>query len=297
MKSELPEPPEHPKSIVFLGTPEAAVPSLRKLVEAGFEIPLVITMPDRRRSRRSAPTGTAVKQAASELGLRVSKNAAEALEVGADCGVVVAFGQLISEEILSKLPMINVHFSLLPKWRGAAPVERAILAGDETTGVCIMRLDVDLDTGPIYSSHEAAIGDDVTAPELTKELAEIGANELVSSLRRGLVDPSPQLGTPSLAKKITRSDLKLDWRLPAVQLNRFIRVGGAWTTNDSSVLKVHSARVVPGEGSPGALENDLVATGSDLLQLLVVQPEGKNRLAARDWINGARLGSHPRLGL
>jgi methionyl-tRNA formyltransferase len=127
----LPPPPEHPRSVVYFGSPADAVPALVALVEAGFEVPLVITMPDRRRGRRAAPSPTPVKEAALELGIAVSDQISDALTVDADCGVVVAYGELIDTKVLSLLPMINVHFSLLPRWRGAAPVERALLAGDK----------------------------------------------------------------------------------------------------------------------------------------------------------------------
>ncbi len=253
-------------------------------------------MPDRRRGRRAAPTATPVKEAATQLGIPVSEEVADALSVDADCGVVVAYGRLIDRTVLSQLPMINLHFSLLPRWRGAAPVERAILAGDRATGVCVMGLEPELDTGPVYRRRETEIGEQTTAQELSEQLAKLGAEELVFAIQEGLTDPVPQIGTVTTANKIRRADLSLDWKLSAVELDRVVRVGGAWTTNESSLLKIHQTRVVSGEGEPGVLDHDLVGTSKDLLQLLVVQPEGKSRMEADAWINGAHLGTKARLG-
>lgn len=296
MTDGLPLPAEHPRSLVYFGSPESAVPPLRALAEAGFEIPLVVSMPDRRRGRRTAPVPTAVKEAASQLGIAVSENVDDALSVQADCGVVVAYGRLIERHVLAQLPMINLHFSLLPRWRGAAPVQRAILAGDRETGICVMALESELDTGPIYRRQEIKIDDEVTAHELTERLAELGAQELVAALREGLKDPLPQTGEVTVAAKIHRSDLKLDWKISAVELDRIVRVGGAWTTNGSSLLKIHKVRVIDGLGESGVLVHDLVGTGKGLLQLLIVQPEGKPRMDAQAWINGAHLGAKSRLG-
>ncbi|MBK01405.1 MAG: methionyl-tRNA formyltransferase [Acidimicrobiaceae bacterium] len=292
----LPAPPEHPRSVVYFGSPAAAVPALIALVDAGFEIPLVISMPDRRRSRRAEPSPTPVKEAALKLGIAVSEEVSDALTVTADCGVVVAYGRLIDTNVLHRLPMINVHFSLLPRWRGAAPVERALLEGDKKTGVCIMGIEPELDAGPVYRWRETDIKPTVTATELREELAILGARELVTALREGLRDPVPQEGEVSVAKKIHRADLQLDWARSAIELDRVVRVGGAWTTTNSAVLKVHEARPVEGTAIPGELDRDLVGTGEGLLRLLVVQPEGKSRLNATAWINGARLGPDAQLG-
>ena len=253
-------------------------------------------MPDRRRSRRAAPTATPVKAVATKLGIPVSEEVTDALSVDADCGVVVAYGRIIDRTVLAQLPMINLHFSLLPRWRGAAPVERAILAGDTTTGVCVMGLEPELDTGPVYRRRETEITEHTTAQELSEQLAKLGAEELVASIQEGLTDPVPQMGEATTANKIHRSDLNLDWELSAVELDRVVRVGGAWTTNESSLLKIHRTRVVSGEGEPGVLNHDLVGTSKDSLQLLIVQPEGKSRMDADAWINGAHLGTKARLG-
>ena len=156
--------------LVFLGTPEAAVPSLRCIVSAGHEVALVVSRRDSRRSRRGDPEPSPVKREALELGLQVTDDLDQVTGVGAELGVVVAYGRIIPERILDPLPMVNVHFSLLPRWRGAAPVERAILAGDATTGVCVMRLEAGLDTGPVLARSEIGIQADETAVELRAAL-------------------------------------------------------------------------------------------------------------------------------
>jgi methionyl-tRNA formyltransferase len=142
---------------VYLGSPEAAVAPLQALVGAGFDVALVVSQPDRKRGRGGALVPTPVKSAALELGLAVSDRVDDALTVGADLGVVVAYGRLVRPHVLARLDLVNLHFSLLPRWRGAAPVERAILAGDDETGVCLMRLEEGLDTGPVYACERLAI--------------------------------------------------------------------------------------------------------------------------------------------
>ena len=157
------DPPAEVRRLVFLGTPAASVPFLEALAAAGFDVALVITQPDKRRGRRAAPTPSPVKAAAQSLGIPVSTEVDDALDADADLGVVVAFGQIIKPHVLDRLAMVNVHFSLLPRWRGAAPVERAILAGDQTTGVCLMEVAEGLDTGRVYRRVEVPIAPDATA--------------------------------------------------------------------------------------------------------------------------------------
>src|SRR3954467_7263990 len=180
--------------ILFLGTPEDAVPPLRALVAAGHDVALVVTQPDRRRGRGTATTPSPVKSAAEALGVpvRTPDRARELVDdlvaVRADAGVVVAFGQLLPASVLAttRLGFLNLHFSLLPRWRGAAPVERAILAGDAETGVCLMELEEGLDTGPVYGCRRLAIGEEETADELRARLVDVGTELLVDSLRAGL---------------------------------------------------------------------------------------------------------------
>lgn len=275
-----------------------AVAPLTALFECGFDIALVVTGADKRRGRRSEPSSTPVKEQAMALGLPVSHEVGDSLEVGADLGVVVAFGQLLRRPVLERLPMINLHFSLLPRWRGAAPVERALLAGDRRTGVCVMAVDETLDTGAIYAERAVPIGDRVTAAELGSELTALGSTLLVDTLRVGLTEPRPQTGEATYAAKIGPSDLLLDWTRPAAELDRVVRVGGAWTTFRGRRLKIHEAMPSTGAatGRPGELHGTTVFCGDGSLDLLTVQPEGKARVDASAWANGAHLVAGDVLG-
>jgi methionyl-tRNA formyltransferase len=192
--------------------------------------------------------------------------------------------------VLNALPLVNVHFSLLPRWRGAAPVERAILAGDTVTGVCLMGIDEGLDTGPVYRCEEVAIGAEETAAELRERLALLGAAMLLEALRDGLGTARPQEGEATYATKLEPGELHLDWSRPAVELQRLVRIGRAWTTWRGKRLLIVSARLMPGEagGPPGSVDGDVVATGDGRLQLVTVQPEGRSSVAAPDWLRGAR---------
>jgi len=239
---------------------------------------MVVSQPDKRRGRGSALVPSPVKVAAEELGLAVSDRVDDLLDIGAELGVVVAYGRLIRPHVLEALPMVNLHFSLLPRWRGAAPVERAILAGDAVTGVCVMALEEGLDTGPVYAREERAVGAEETLEELRSDLAAIGTRMLVDLLDSGLPEPEPQEGEPTYAKKIDPAELRLDWSRPAVELHRVVRVGHAWTTFRRRRLQVLRARVdsevsLPaGEVDPETLR---VGTGAGALELVEVQPEGK----------------------
>jgi methionyl-tRNA formyltransferase len=203
--------------------------------------------------------------------------------------VVVAYGRIIRPEMLAVLPMVNIHFSLLPRWRGAAPVERAILAGDEITGVCLMDVEEGLDTGGVYRRRAVPIEPGETAADLTERLAEVGAALLVEALSEGLGQPVAQEGEPTYAAKIEPADLRLDWSLPATYLHRVVRLGRAWTTFRGRRLLVLEAEPtdLPPAGEPGRVDGDAVATGSGGLRLLTVQPEGKRPMPAPDWLRGA----------
>jgi methionyl-tRNA formyltransferase len=266
---------------VFLGTPGTSVVPLRGLVDAGWDIALVVSQPDKRRGRGGAILPSPVKQAAQELGLDTSDRVDDVLGAGADLGVVVAFGRLIRPHVLAELPMVNVHFSLLPRWRGAAPVERAILAGDERTGVDLMVVEEGLDTGGIYDRAEVAIGPDETADELRSRLAVLGRDLVLDNLARGLGEPRPQEGEPTYAHKIDPAELAVDWSAPAEAIHRLVRVGGAWTTHAGHRLKLWRTALVP----TGRHDVE-VATGDGPVWLVEVQPEGKRRMAAGDWANG-----------
>jgi methionyl-tRNA formyltransferase len=237
-----------------------------------------------------------VKAAATELGLTVTDRVDDVIETGAELGVVVAYGRLIKPHVLDAVPMINMHFSLLPRWRGAAPVERAILAGDEETGVDIMGLEAGLDTGPVYAEAKVEIGADETLTELRDRLVDIGTDLLVDVLSKPLVEPTPQAGEPTYAAKIEPDELHLDWSRPAVELHRVARLGRAWTTFRGKRLLVHRARLALTGAAPGALDGTIVGTGEGGLELLEVQPEGKAVMAAAAWRNGAQPKPDERLG-
>ena len=301
-----------PERLVFLGTPEASVPPLRALVAAGFDVALVVTRPDKRRGRRGDLSPSPVKAAAVELGLPVSHDVDDVLATGADLGVVVAFGRIIKPHVLAALPMVNLHFSLLPRWRGAAPVERAILAGDERTGVCVMEVVDELDAGGVYRRAEVPVADR-TADELRAELVAVGTDLLVDTLRDGLGVAEPQKGDVTYAEKITSDDLHLDLESAADRIAAVVRVGGAWTTFRGHRLKVWRVAAPPTADTEADTEGDepatagvlrgpaggggpAVGTGSGWLELVEVQPEGKGRTDARAWWNGARPASGERLG-
>lgn len=297
MSDPLPPAPEHPRRLVYLGTPQMAVPTLEALVTAGFEIPLVVTRVDKRRGRGNDLTPSPVKATAIRLGLPVSHRVDDALDVGADLGVVVAFGQLIRRHVLVELPMINLHFSLLPRWRGAAPVERAILAGDEQTGVGVMRVEEGLDTGGLYAQTVVDVADR-SAATLRTALVEVGTRLLLDSLRDGLGDPVAQVGEAVYARKIDPSEMQIDWTSPAAEVARLVRLGMAWTMFRGRRIKVLEAVAVPDdlEQHPGAVVDRVVATGGGSLLLVTVQPEGKSAMSAQAWVNGARPAPDEQLG-
>ncbi len=233
-----------------------------------------------------------------ELGLPLAYRAADVLGSGAELGVVVAYGRIVKPDVLAQVPMVNVHFSLLPRWRGAAPVERAILAGDAETGVCLMEMEEALDTGPVYARARAPIGEDETADELRRRLGHLGNALLLEALQEGLEVPTAQVGEPTYAAKLEPGELRLDFARPAGIVNRVVRIGRAWTTWRGKRLLVHRARVLPEERSlsPGQIQGAHVGTAEGALELLVVQPEGKPAMDAGAWARGARLEPGERLG-
>lgn len=281
--------------LTFLGTPAFAVPTLEALVDADHEVALVVSQPDRRRGRGGKATPSPVKAAAQRLGIAVTDRVDDVLEVGAELGVVVAFGQLIKPHVLAELPMVNLHFSLLPRWRGAAPVERAILAGDAETGVDLMVVSEGLDAGDIHDRVELPIGPDETAEELRERLSAAGTRLLVENLACGLPAPRPQDGEATYARKIDPSELEIDWSSSPVEVHRLVRVGGAWTTFRGKRLKVWRTSL---DHSPEAGNADAVAVpaGEGTLQLVEVQPEGKARMPAKAWANGVRWDGIEPLG-
>ena len=268
--------------LVYLGTPEAAVAPLEALVAAGHEVVLVVTRADKRRGRGGELSPSPVKAAALALGLPVTHSVDDVLAAvsddGVELGVVVAFGQIIKPHILDTVPMVNLHFSLLPRWRGAAPVERAILAGDAVTGVCVMAVAEGLDTGGVYGRCEVPIAAETTAEQLRAELVEVGTALLVDTLGHPLGEwiatAVPQSGEATYAAKLTADEFEIDWTESAVQIHRRIRIGGAWTMFRGKRLKIHAARLDAGRVVP-----------------TVVQPEGKASMSFDAWRHGARPGA------
>jgi methionyl-tRNA formyltransferase len=289
--------PGGPARIVYLGSPEIAVAPLKALVQAGHEVALVVTNPDRRRGRGKDLMPTPVKACAIELGLPVSDILDDVLGVGAAFGVVVAYGHIIGNHVLDVLPMVNIHFSLLPRWRGAAPLERAILAGDETTGVCLMEIAEALDEGDVYGRAEIPVANQ-TLDELRESLVLASCDLLVTELSNGLGTPEPQAGDVTYARKLKSDDFALDFSESAEQLARVIRLGRAHTTLQGKRFAIKAASVhgEPCDVAPGVLDGVRVATGQGWLVLETVQPEGKKPVAADDWRRGARIDPTTVLG-
>ena len=299
--------------LVYLGSPEAAVPPLRALVDAGHEMMLVVSQPDRRRGRGSALSPSPVKAAALELGLPTTDDVAAVLDAaarGAELGVIVAYGKLIRPHLLRALPFLNIHFSLLPRWRGAAPVERALLAGDTETGVCLMGLEEGLDTGPVFRRVVTPIDPDEPVSALRDRLVTIGTEVLVDALRDGfasLGSPEPQSGNVTHAAKLEPAEFRIEWARPTTELHRLIRLGLAWTTFRGKRLKVLAASPVragaPPDGAPldavpgSVVVGTCVATGDGWLELTTVQPEGKSPMNVAAWRNGFHPGSDEVLGV
>ncbi len=292
--------------LVFLGTPPAAAVALDALVDAGHEVALVVSRADVRRGRGGAASPSPVKRRALALGLEVTDHLDDLSAVGAELGIVVAYGRLVPARVLDALPMLNVHFSLLPRWRGAAPVERAVLAGDHETGVCLMGLEESLDTGPVLASERVTIGPHEHVGSLTDRLAVIGARLLVDVLAHGvdaLPAGTPQHGDVTYAEKIRPDELRLDWARPAADLERVVRLDRAWTTFRGERLLVLDAVAAPGASDaggdarrPGELHDCVVGTGAGVLELVEVQPAGKRRMPASDWWRGVRVEPGETLG-
>lgn len=282
------------RRIAFLGTPDAAAAVLEAIGEAGIEVVAVVTRPDARRGRGSSTSPSPVKNVARRRGMPVTERVDDLLDLDFDLGVVVAYGALVKPHVLARHPMVNLHFSLLPRWRGAAPVERAILAGDRSTGVCLMQLEEGLDTGGVFAKVTTPIGDEVTAAELRQALVADGIRILLEALRTGFGSADPQVGEVTYATKLQPDDVRLQWDEPAEQVLRRIRVGGAWTTFGERRLKVRAARIVPRSSNepPGTCLVDgsrvVVATADHDVELTSVQPEGRSTMDAGAWINGAR---------
>jgi len=303
--------------VAFAGTPEFAAEALRALHEAGFEIPLVLTQPDRPAGRGMKLTPSAVKQVALAHGLPIYQPAslktpeaqAELRAADADVMVVAAYGLILPQAVLD-LPRsgcLNIHASLLPRWRGAAPIQRAILAGDPETGITIMQMDAGLDTGAMLTKTPVPILDTDTAASLHDTLASVGARAIVEALEHysTLVPQAQDDSQATYAAKLTKDEAQLDWQLPADALARAVRAynpaPGAWTLLDGALLKIGSAQAVAGAGHPGEVlragaEQLVIACGSGALALREVQPAGSKRMSAAAFLAGRPLSPGTRFG-
>lgn len=305
--------------VLFAGTPQVAVPALAALLASDHEVVGVLTRADAASGRGRKLTPSPVRVAAQAAGLPVitakpaDPDFAPAIRaLDAEIAAVVAYGHLLKPAILAVLPFgwLNLHFSLLPAWRGAAPVQHAIIAGDSVTGASVFLLDEGMDTGPVYASIGEPIGPDDTTGTLLDRLAVSGAELLVgviSQIAAGQLTPVPQVGVPILAPKLNPPDAQVDWTQPAIVIDRLIRgctpAPGAWTTLPDGLrlglapgkIRPDVAGLAPGEMQIGK-QAVLVGTGSVAVELGLVRPVGKQPMAAEDWARGARLPAEVRLG-
>jgi methionyl-tRNA formyltransferase len=303
--------------IVFFGTPQFAVASLNALLRERFTLAGVVTQPDKPQGRsRSTLVPPAVKTAAQEAGLPILQPArpvgdlflASLRRLEADLGVVVAYGHILRPEVLDAPArgMINVHASLLPRFRGAAPIQHAILAGDRETGISIMRMEEGLDSGPVLHRVSTPIADGETAGTLTTRLAALGATALVETLSQLAVraeEAEPQDPVAATyAPKIARETARLDWTRDAASLERQVRafdpVPGAWTALEGAPVKLFGGMPAVGGGEPGtvlaASDRLVVAGGSGAIAVSEVQPAGRNRLTVEEWVRGRGIAAGSR---
>lgn len=294
--------------VVFMGTPEFAVPTLDALVAAGHEVVLVVAQPDRPAGRGQQLQSPPVVVRARELGLPVAQPKAlrsgpfpeRLASVGADVAVVLAYGRILPQAILDtpRLGCVNVHASLLPRWRGAAPIQAAILAGDAESGVCTQRMEADLDTGPLYVVQRLALDPEETGGTLHDKLAALSASCAVDTLAglEGAV-PVPQAAEGvTWAEKLGKDSGRVDWAQPAVALHRRVRAmtpwPGGWIPWDQGPLKLRVVRLAEGEGKPGqilSLAPLVVAAGRGALELVEVQAPGRRLVTGAEFARGAHL--------
>ncbi len=300
--------------IVFFGTPEFAVASLRALLRERFTLAGVVTQPDKPQGRsRSTLITPPVKVVAQEAGVPVLQPArpvgdlflAGLRRLEADLGVVVAYGHILRREVLDAPArgMVNVHASLLPRFRGAAPIQHAILAGDRETGISIMRMEEGLDSGPVIHRVSTPIGDGETAGALTDRLATLGASALVEALSLmsagGGVLQAQDAAAATYAPKISRDQARLDWHRDAASVERQVRafdpMPGAWTLLDGAPVKLFGALPAVGSGEAGlvlaAADRLVVAAGTGAVAVREVQPAGRNRLTVEEWVRGRGIAA------
>jgi methionyl-tRNA formyltransferase len=298
--------------IVFAGSPAAAVPSLQALLDGPHEVAAVVTREPAPQGRKRTLTQTPVAELARAAGVpvieanRLGPVTPELIALGADLGVIVAYGGLVREPLLSapRLGWINLHFSLLPRWRGAAPVQRALIAGDQETGVAVFQLVPELDAGDVYATAVQPIGRRQTAGHLLETLAVTGARVLsgvVDALADGTARATAQVGEPTLAPKLTLEDGRIDWTRDALATDARIRgvtpEPGAFTELGGDRLKIHEAAIAHDTPrlAPGVIDSRagrvLIGTASDPIELLRVQPAGKTAMDAAAWWRGRPPGA------
>ena len=300
--------------VIFAGTPDFAAAALKAIAAAGFEIPLVLTQPDRPKGRGMQLAPSPVKQAALELGLRVAqpeklRNNAEALQmlkgVDADVMVVAAYGLILPQDVLDtpKHGCLNIHASLLPRWRGAAPIQRAIEAGDAETGVCIMQMDIGLDTGGVVSEHRYAIQPTDTANEVYDALMSLGAAAIVADLQQLKTEgrlksvKQPEEGV-TYAQKLSKEEARIDWNESAAVIERKIRafnpVPAAWVEYQGKPMKIWRAEAVAQQGRAGEVlscsaDGLVVACGENALMITELQPSGSKRMPIAAFAAGHKI--------
>lgn len=297
-----------------MGTPAFAVPALRALAGAGHEIACVYSQPPRPAGRGHRPRPSPVQATAEEMGvelrhperLSLPEDQAAFAAIGADLAVVAAYGLILPQPILSapRLGCLNIHASLLPRWRGAAPIQRAIMAGDAETGICIMQMEKGLDTGPVLLRRKTTIGPHDTTGRLHDRLAALGAEVIVEALAglEGLVpEPQPETGV-SYAAKIDRAEARIDWNRPATEIDRQIRglspAPGAWTEAQGARLKILDCRPAAGTGAPGEVLDEAltIGCGEGALRILEAQRQGRGAMSTEDLLRGFPLPPGTRLG-
>ena len=289
-----------------MGTPEFSVPALDALVEAGHDIVCVYTQPPRPAGRGKKDRPTPVHQRAKALGLMVrhpkslrnEEAQSDFSALNADLAVVVAYGLILPQPILDapKRGCLNIHASLLPRWRGAAPIHRAIMAGDNETGICIMQMEAGLDTGPVLHRQSTHIGDTDTTGDLHDRLAAMGGAMIVETLSKlGTLRPDPQPETGiTYAEKIDKAEARIDWAKPATEVARHINglspFPGAWTEIDGERLKLLRAHPTEGDATPGThLGAFRIACNDGAVQILEAQRQGKRPMTAGDLLLGMDL--------
>ena len=305
--------------LAFMGTPEFAVPSLAELIASGHEIVAVYSQPPRPKGRGQKLTPSPVHAFAESMGLPVftpeSMKTAEAIEVfqslDLDAACVVAYGQILKPAVLDapRLGCFNLHGSLLPRWRGAAPIQRAIMAGDKQTGVQIMRMSEGLDEGPILLGEVMDIRPDDTAASLSERMAHVGAglwSRALAAIERGGATETPQAGEPTYARKITPAEARIDWTRPAAEVDARIRglspFPGAWFEAPSEMgpvrIKALLSTRAQETGAPGQVLDDVltIACGAGAVRLIRVQREGKAAQSAEEMLRGVPLPAGTVLG-